>query len=193
MYVSMWKGSATTFRIPGTAGTDVRLASLFNVSGSGRIVLIREFNCQQDYITNSGTTRNIASATLTAAPTGGNLHTPVAFDTNKTHVASVEFRGAASADGTGSAITATAVDRAWGMPHMRLAGIDSQVLMTELDALPNSMGTLITTDARVLLEGQGIVVSQISAGSTSAHFVLKAVWEEIVIFPDVNVAPMVTG
>lgn len=174
--VASWKGMACTFRIPGIASAVV-LATLFNKTGSGVLVAVRRISVQQDYTTNSGTSRNIGLFTVTTAPTAGTLHTPTNFDSAQTHNANIEFRGGASADGTASAVTGTMVDRIWGTPHARLAGIDSQVRMTDMSELPR----LCANDPFLLPEGIGVGAQIVSVGSSSSHTVVNCVWEEFTL------------
>lgn len=178
--VASWTGCSSTFRIPGSGAAAQNLATLFNKTGSGVLVAIRELTLVMDYTTNSGTVRFVSSSLLTTAPSTGTLMTPVGFDTALTQDTLVEFRGGASADGTASAITATAGVSAWRQGHWHAPTAVGQYLSSEL-AEAALVPVLAENDPVVLREGEGILVQITDASSTSAHYVVNASWQEFTL------------
>lgn len=106
-----FRGRAQTFRIPGLAGTTgQKLFTLHNATGSTKIVRVNR-------ITVDTVTTVVKAVTVlppiirihrvTVLPTAGTACPKVAKDTTLTSNASVTCLQGASADGTGTAITAT--------------------------------------------------------------------------------------
>ena len=173
--VVTFKGLVASPRVPLTGVAGAKVVSLFNKVGSGLLVAIRDFRLTLDYPAGSSSVRTVATSRITAAPADGTLHTPVPFDTEQTHSASVEFRSGASADGTASALTGTAGDHAWRQGHFRIISpVGEQVRTTEDPMLPK----LIALDPVVLREGEGVLVQVVEVASTAATLVLNAVFEE---------------
>lgn len=170
---------ATTFRTPGSGTAAQNLATLFNRSGSGVLVAVRRISHQVDYTTNSATVRVISTSRITTNPTTGTLHTPTLFDTGGSHAALVEFRGAASADGTASAITATAGTHAWRQFHTHFAAVTD----LQQSRLPDNgqVPLLAETEPIILAEGEGLLIQITDTSSTSTHLVVNAVWEEFTL------------
>lgn len=177
--VDSFKGMATTFRIPGVTGTGQNWFSIFNAAASPVLVAIRELTIVGDYTTNSVTMRFFATSRVTTAPTGGTALGKIAFDSSQTSSASVALLGGASADGTASAITATAGTFAWRSHHMHFdAATDlQQVRMVGVDALP----PLTANDPPYLRASEGLLVSLPDASSTSASWVVSCCFEEFTL------------
>jgi len=178
--VQSWQGGASTFRIPGAGTAAQNLCSIFNKTGSGVLVAVRVLEFIMDYTTNSATVRVLGTSRLTTAPTTGTLMTPVGFDTAETQNTSVEFRGGASADGTASAITATATTVAWRQGHWHASSAIGQYLTTD-DATSTMLPMVAENDPVILAEGEGLLVNIIDTSSTSAHYIVNAAWQEFTL------------
>jgi hypothetical protein len=171
--------SVATFRIPGSAATPQNLFSIFN-SGTAKVVRIRRLVMQMDATAVlTGVMPIIKTSRITSAPTGGATPAKVRWDTGVADSnANVVARGAASADGTGSAITATAGDIMWQQYGMRLHTAVGQVL-----GLDNNILSAITEAYPVVLrENQGVLVQVVAAAgasnpATNFYFV-QCAWDE---------------
>lgn len=170
--VAAFRALGATFRTVGVASVDKPLCSLFNRTGSGKLVVIEAAVLETFLLTTSGTTRWTGAYRITTAPTDGTLLTPVAMDTAGTHEALVEFRGAASADATATALTAALV-APYGdkQGNTRSPSEIGQMLYLEQDLLD-----AITFGP--LREGEGVVIAGVESGSTNASFLVKLAWTE---------------
>jgi hypothetical protein len=174
--VTSFTGMVASFRFTGTAVANRALATIFNVTGSGVLLAVRQLVLITDATAILTLVRTLSVSRITAAPTDGALGVPVGFDSAQVHDASVEFRGAASADGTNVALTAPAgavVGRRTltARPHK----LDFQLLSPETTLIPDLY------DPGILAAGEGIVVTAVEAGNTSAHFLLQAVFAEFTL------------
>lgn len=106
-----FRGRAQTFRIPGLAGTTgQKLFTLHNATGSTKIVRINRITVDMTATVVKAVTvlpPVIRVHRVTVLPTAGTACPKVAKDTALTSSASVTCLQGASADGTGTAITAT--------------------------------------------------------------------------------------
>lgn len=102
-------GRASTFRIPGIAGTTgQKLFSVFNAAGSAVIVDVETIAFDVYQTTARVVEPPVARLhRVTTAPTGGAALPKVAMDTSLTSSASVTLLQGASAERTSSAITST--------------------------------------------------------------------------------------
>lgn len=178
--VASWEGSASTFRIRGDGVAGQNIASLFNRTGSGVLVAVRELELVMDYTTNSGTVRFFGTSRITTNPTTGTLMSVMSFDTAQSHQALVEFRGGASADGTASALTATPGVIAWRQGHWHAQTAVGQFQTADLADSP-TIPAVCDDDPVILREGEGLLVHVIDASSTSAHYILNALWQEFTL------------
>jgi hypothetical protein len=170
--VRSWMGAAATFRLPNST---VNYCTLWNPVGSGVLVAVRQAAINIHYATTSSTVRSIALMTVTSAPTGGTLLTPMSWDTTQTATGGIEFRSAASADDTASTITVTGVTRAWTQLHgHNPSSATLQWRMIDEQLLP----VLAEKDPPTLRPGQGYVMRNMdSAPSTVAAYTANMVWE----------------
>ena len=112
----LYRGRAGTFRTPGRAGVaGQKLLSIFNATGSGRVVTVN--NMYVDLTTTVVKAVTVLPPVIrvyriAAAPTGGTALTKVAKDSALTSSASVTLAGDASVDGTSSTTALTAVTTA---------------------------------------------------------------------------------
>ncbi len=172
--VVSFAGMVASPRVKPTAVANAKIASLFNKVGSGVLVAIRDFRVTLDNTDPSTSLRNLATSRITTAPADGTLHTPMSFDTAKTHNANVEFRSGGSADGVSSVLTADAGPHAWRQFHLRY---QTEVEQASIPADP-MLPQFIRLDPEVLREGEGVVVQVVDAASVSTSIVINAVFEE---------------
>jgi hypothetical protein len=171
--------SCATFRIPGSVATLQNLFTIFN-SGTNRVVRIRRLVMQMDATAVLTAVMPIVKTSrITTAPTGGATPAKVQWDTSlaASH-ADVVVRGGASADGTASAITATAGDILWQQYGFRMHTTVGQVL-----GIDNNVLTSITENIPVVLrQNEGLLVQVVAAATTSNpntnHRFVQCVWDE---------------
>lgn len=168
---------ATTFRITGISAANINLASLFNRTGSGRLVAVKRLTVQSDATLNSGTIRNTRVTRITTNPTTGTLLTPVLTDTAESHAALVEFRGANASDGgAATTLTATPGTPGWGQLTQR----NPSGTVYEQQRSPDNplVPSFMSRDPNVLREGEGLLVTNVENASTTTFYIINAVWEE---------------
>lgn len=171
--VPSFKGIVASFRVPGVAAANTPYFSIFNKTGSGVLVAVRELLVAHEFPAATGTMRTNSITRVTTAPTGGTLHTPTALDTGLSHNANVEVRGAASADGTASAITSTVgATIAWRNMVNKDPDQTGQMLFLDIRLVP------IMDEASILREGEGFRVGQTETGNANSGFLYRAVIEE---------------
>lgn len=173
-----FKGVGATFRMPGVATTPHNLFYITNATSSTVLVAIRKLE-----ISVIGTAANTALVTpalfrLTTLPTGGTAFTKTSTDSRDTSSASVIVAGAASADGTASAITGTAVGQritSGLLPTMVTSGVypGQRVydMTSGMDEFP------LTLNAQ-----QGYLLQMITASVVTNHYVVEVAWEEYTEF-----------
>jgi hypothetical protein len=178
-WVPSYSGMVATFRSPGVAVANQSHACLFNKTGSGVLVAVRDVTCQFDRTINSATHREWTASRITTAPTDGTLLTPVAFDTALSHSSSVEARGLASADGTAGTFTATPTGAGWkfmkGMGNPNATQAEQFLFPTRL-LLPG----ISRTTPLILREGQGLLIAQLITGSASDQQFFRFGFDEYV-------------
>ena len=174
-WLTSWRGCASTFLVTGDSLTNVPIATLWNGVGSGVIVVLRVCALITDISGALTNPRTQALSRLTTAPTGGTLHTPVAFDTAQTQAALVEFRGAASSDGVNTLITATPGSVAWRQNHNKVPTQVGQMQFVHAAGAP----LLVGTDPVYVREGEGIAVSWVEGNATQARHSVNMVWDEV--------------
>lgn len=175
--VRSYAGLFSTFRIPGVTGSGQNFASIFNAAGSAVTVAVKSLSAELDYFTNSATVRVFNLSRLTSAPSGGSSHTPVPLDTAQTASGSVAFRGGATADGTASAITATAGTMAWRQYHQHNVSAVEQMRDLEMTMLP----LLSDVEPAILAAGEGLLVQLQDASSTSTGTIINCMFEEFTL------------
>jgi hypothetical protein len=174
--VTSYRGMVASFRIVGNSKlTNRALATLFNVTGSGVLVAIHRLVLSPELAGASGSTRTVALSKITTAPTDGALGAPLGFDSAQTHNASVEFRGASSADGVAVALTAPPGTVGYRALKIKNPSHIGQIVFPDVPLIPDLY------DPGVLREGEGIVVTDVEAGSTAAHYFIQAVIEEFTL------------
>lgn len=168
-----YQGLGATFRIAGLASAAHNLFALYNPAASGILLAPKELKLA---IEDTGALATIAPiwavSRIASAPTGG-TSVKVHNDTNQaTSLATV--LGAASADGTASAITATLGTRLRSGFKMRQATAVGQIVYPEQSCLPEG----VWDDPLVLREGEGILLQMVLAAVTTASYIVNYVFEE---------------
>lgn len=179
--VPSFVGMAATFYMTASLA-GYPLAYLFNQAGSGVLVAVRRVLLVMSNTSNTSAPRAVLATRITSEPTGGTAHTPVPFDTSGSHSASVVFKGAASADGTSSAITAPAGTRGWSQIVQKMATVTTtggQVIPLDQSLLPSLVGD----DPLVLAEGEGLLFNYSTADTSSsvAQNIVNCMWEEFLL------------
>lgn len=174
-----FQGTATSFRILGTAATPHNLFSIENTTGSAVTVKIRRIAVQLDATAVLTSVMPLVKSSRVAVPSGGTTMNKVAFDTSLSSAANVIIRAANASDGgVASAITATAGDTLWQQYCMRLHTAVGQVLAPDNSMIP----TLCDTSPIVLAADQALLIQVVSsAGSSNPatnHWFAQVMWEE---------------
>jgi len=176
-FMLSYRGMVATFRTPGLASGNHNLFTIFNKTGSTKIVAVRRLVLQ---VEDTGVLLTVApivqTSRITTLPTSGTVLTPVTCDTALTHDTNVECMGAASADGTASGpIVSTAGTRAWAGFKMRMATQVGQVLFPDETLIPELCG-----DTPILLRAlEGLQVQMVQASVTTAHYVICCLFDEL--------------
>lgn len=177
-----FRGAGATFAIPGTAALAQPLWSIENTTGSAVIVAVKDL-----FVWSFA---GAASATIivlpwaytfrtTTMPTGGTTFTKVSQDTRDSGSASnVIVRQGASADGTGSAITAALV-----APRLTQRPVTSWATMVGFaQPLPTDLLESTVNNELLIQAGQAIVVhaNANAAGdnATTRRWFVDFSWEE---------------
>jgi len=175
--VPSFRGMASTYRTPGVAVANTPQLCIFNKATSGVLVAVHQLVFDHDRTTNSANQRFYAASRITTAPTDGTLLTPVAMDTVLTHNTLVEIRANGSADGTSGTFTATPGTAGWKTQGTRIPATNppGQFIYPDNEILPNIVSE---RDPVVLTEGQGLLIVEADAGSTSGHVMFGVAFVE---------------
>lgn len=171
-----FRGAGATFRIAGLASTPHNLWSIENAAGSTVLVALRYLNMYTVATAASATLVTPALFRITTLPTGGTTFTKTSKDSRETSNASVAVRGASSADGTASAITATAAGQ-------RLTSALQPTMVTS--GVYTALGKdLIMAEEYpyILNAGQAYLLQNITASAVTVHYVVECAWEEFTEF-----------
>ena len=182
-YSETFRGAASTFRILGSAAVPHNLFTIENLTGSGKLIYLRELYLSADTTAALLTVAcQVDVSRTTAIPSVGTVLTKVAIDTLLSSSANVILRGANASDGgAASAITATAAAGYLGRGFIpRQATAVGQVQPFQLvDLLPDY---LLESDSIVLRENQAIVVQITGTAASNAatnHYIITCVWDEV--------------
>lgn len=174
----LYKGAATTFRIVGLASANHHLFTIWNNTGSGLIVDVRDLSFQTDHTALSTAIAPIVQcARITAAPTGGNDVAKVARDTNfNSPSANVVLKGATASDGgAAAAITVgTLGARMWADFKSRMHSAVGQILFPDEYLIP----PMAEADPIVLRAGEGLAITVIQAALVTDHYIVSCAWDE---------------
>lgn len=177
-YVRSYAGMWSSFRTVGLASANHNLFTIFNKTGSTKLLAVRRLTIQ---IEDTGVLLTVAptvqASRITTLPTGGTVLTAVPFDTALTHDTNCEAMGATASDGgAATTITSTAGTRAWGQFKMRAATAVSQFLYPDEPLIP----TLCDDDPIILRALEGINVQMVQASVTTALYIVNCMFEELV-------------
>lgn len=172
------KYTASTFRIVGLASTPHNLLTIANASGSAVKVGVRRLTVQSVSSAAAATLTQFRTYRTAVTPSGGTAPTKFLVDTGMGATnASVTILGAASADGTASAITHAAPTStpAWQQ------SMDAMITSGVFNADDSALIPLICQDEPfVLRAGETLLVMAVTASVVTRHYVLNALIEEYV-------------
>lgn len=169
--IRTFRGAGATFRIPGTAALQ-NLFTIENAAGSSVLVALRHVRL---WVVGTAAVANLVTPSvyrITTLPTGGTTFTKTSVDSRESSNASVVLRGAASADGTASAITATV-----GGGRLASALLPTMVTSGVFPAAPVDIVHHSDYDY-VLNAGQAYLLVNITASATTMHYVVDVEWDE---------------
>ena len=176
MATTTYKGMVSSFRTAGLASANHNLLTLFNKTGSTKLVKIRKLVVQ---VEDTGVLLTVApvvmASRITTLPTGGTVLTKVPFDTALTADGNFEIMGATASDGgAASTITSTAGTRMWADFKMRAGTAVGQFLYPDVPLIPS----LCESDPIILRALEGINVQMVQAAVTTASYLVNCVFEE---------------
>jgi len=185
--MSTYTATAATFRTPGNASANLvqGIMSIYNKPSSYSFIYIRRILVQVDCtaVLTAVMPQVITSRCNMGTPSGGTVLTPTVFDTSTEAKATVEVRGAASADGTlsspGLFSGTPMVPIMWEQYCMRIHTGYGQVLGPDNTVAPallsdNNIFTLYPTETLVVQ----VVAAVASSNPVTNHWWAECVWEE---------------
>ena len=172
---------AATFRIAGLASADHDSLRWENASGSTILMACRELYVMIDTTAALATlspAANVYKVTSSLA-TGGTASTKHTFDSADTSSSSAVFAGAASADGTASAITWTTASGTpgWSQVLSRQQTAAGGYFNYQFSLLPEAC----KTDPIILRAAEQIVVSINITAATTYHYRYVGMWDEFTL------------
>lgn len=179
-----FRGKFASFLIPGSAATPQNLLSVENAVGSGVLVAVRELKVFTSMTAASAVrSPNLSVYRITTAPTGGTVATKASMDSGEASSASVTVRGGASADGTASAITATAAGArlhgAFANRLHTLAGVVNDQLPAELISQARDGQDLILRAGEFML--LQLAVAAAADNIATRFFLVDVEWDEFTL------------
>ncbi len=177
-YQTSYRGMVTTFRTIGLASANHNLFTIWNKTGSTKLIAVRRLSFLTDATGALATVAPVVQVSrITALPTGGTVLTPVAFDTALTHDTNCEAMGATASDGgAATTITSTAGTRAWADLKMRLHTAVGQVLFPDEYLIPQ----FCDREPIILRAAEGLQVQMVQAALTTDHYVVSCAFDELV-------------
>lgn len=169
---------ASTFRIPGLTTTPHNLFTIENGAASAVLVGLRSL-----WLEAIGSAASVLLPTFrffkgTTTPSGGTASTKSLFDSAGASDANVVARGAASADGTASAIT-------YALPAGTPAWQTFWTPMVTSGVYPSIPYPLIPEVCRddpvIIRPGQSILVAVVTAAVITNHYLVNAMWDEFTL------------
>jgi len=177
-YVTSYRGMVTSFRTIGLASANHNLFTIFNKTGSTKLLAIRRLTIVTDATAVLTSVAPVVQVSrITTLPTGGTVLTPVDFDTSLTHDTNCEAMGATASDGgAATTITSTAGTRAWAQLKMRMHTAVGQILMPAESLIP-----LYCDRQPIILRAlEGLNVQVVQAALTTDHYVVCCAFDELV-------------
>lgn len=181
--VASYRGTANTFRIVGIANAAIHnLAYLANTTGSAVKVAVHDLSISSDATALAATQAHYKVWRVTTSlPTGGVAATKWAYDSAQSSAANVGLFGAASADGTASAITWTllATTPQFSEFAPKYATFVGWRPPEENHLIPLGQGPTI------LNAGEHLVIALATTATTgspvTSHYVVRAAFEEFLV------------
>lgn len=173
-------GLASGFRCVGSVASPQNILSLENGASSAIIVAVRDINLYVDGTAAQTAIFQAKLSRITTQPTGGTTVTKVLSDTGDASDANVVVRSGASADGTNSAITATAGTTLYQSLVPRPQTAVGYYPQTAIELLPDNLQPL---DPFLLRAGEYLLL-QIVTGTgannvNTISYVASVAWEEV--------------
>jgi len=177
-FVTSYRGIVASFRTLGLASAGHNIFTIFNKTGSTKLLAIRRLTVQfEDTAASLAIAPTVKTSRITALPTGGTVLTPVAMDTALTHDANCEFMGATASDGgVATAIVSTAGTYGWSDFKSRQATAVGQILFPDENLIPG----LCESSPIILRALQGLNVQITVASLTTSHYLVNCAFEELV-------------
>lgn len=178
--VATFRGHAHTFRIIGIASaTQHNLAYFRNATGSGLNVAVHSLHVDFDATAAAASIGFYRVWRVTASlPTGGTASTKYGYDSTQSSHANVGLFGAASADGTASAITWTLLTTTpfLSQAAQKYATYASYAPGDPVELTPSYQGPIILAPGEHLV----LVLATIAATGSpiTSHYVVGVDWEE---------------
>jgi hypothetical protein len=177
-YVTSYRGMVASFRTLGLTTANHNIFTIFNQTGSTKLLAVRRLTMQFEDTGASLTVAGVVkTARITALPTGGTVLTPLPFDTALTHDVNCEVLGATASDGgAATAITATPDTFGWTDFRLRMATQVGQILYPDENLIPG----LCESSPIILRPLEGLLVRMTTASVTTAHYLINCAFEELV-------------
>lgn len=176
-----FRGIYGSFRVPGSAATPQNLLTISNASGSTVLVGLRELRVwtMPTVATITVVPPILSLYRITSVPSGGTAATKTSLDSREAASnASVTIRGPASADGTATAITATAAGQrlsAEYAAHQYALGLLHPIATDVLAAIPVEYPLIMAAGDSYLLQ---LTTAAAADNVATRHFVVECMWEE---------------
>lgn len=179
-YVLSYRGMVAAFRTLGLASANHNIFTLFNKTGSTKLVAVRRMTLQtDDTVASLALAPVVKTFRITAIPTGGTVLTGVSFDTSLTHDTNVEAMGATASDGgAATTITATAnpTSAAWTGFKSRQATAVGQILYPDEPLIP----IICENNPIILRASEGLLIRVVDAALTTSHYLVNCAFDELV-------------
>jgi hypothetical protein len=177
-YVTSYRGMVASFRTIGLASANHNILTIFNKTGSTKLLAVRRLTVQfEDTAASLLLAPTVKTSRITTLPTGGTVLTPLPFDTALTHDADCEFLGATASDGgAATAIVSPAGTYGWTDFKTRQATAAGQILFPDENLIPG----LCETSPIILRALEGLNVQITAASLTTSHYLMNCAFEELV-------------
>jgi hypothetical protein len=177
-YVASYRGLVAAFRTLGLASANHNIFTIFNKTGSTKLLAVRRLTVQFDDTAASTAVSPVAKTSrITTLPTGGTVLTPVPFDSALTHDADCEFKGATASDaGAATTIVSAAGTDFWTDFKTRQATAVGQLLFPDESLIPD----LCENTPIILRPLEGLNVRVKDASLATSHYLINCAFEELV-------------
>lgn len=174
-----FRGVAASFRTLGVASSPQNLFAIENQAASGLFIALRELRVYKDM---TALQSAIGPITRVSVPTGTRAGGTPATKTKHSDVggtnassASAVFVGAASADGTASAITGlTAGTTLWQTQTPKALSLAGVMLNASPDVIPETCRDI----PWIVYPSTSLLLQLVNAGLTTDHYYVDCLWEE---------------